>query len=405
MAEDQARTLTEPDTTTWEPEDSDAQNSVDLFEILRTLWAGRLPAAKVTVAATILSVITAFILPVRYTSMASFIPPSNSSTGGSLASAIAGQLSVLGAGDLLSGSKATGELYAGILKSRSVTGEVVQRFNLMSVYRVNKESKAEKKLKDNTSVTVDSKSTIVTISVTDDDPARARDIANAYLNALRSTDGRLALGQSSQRRLFFQEQLAKEKDSLEEAEVELKKTEEQTGLISPARQTESEIMTLAETQAQLAARHVELAALQQSGTEQNPDVIRLNSAIQTLQSQLAALQNGTDRRNSAGIPTAKVPQLKLDYVRKLREVKYHETLFEILSKQYEAARLDEARDAPVLRVLDSASYPDSKSFPKRLLIILGGLIGGLILGCTFVLNYTKVCNLYTSLRQGPIKLG
>jgi tyrosine-protein kinase Etk/Wzc len=403
MAENEGRTLTEPYTSAWDLRDMNGQDSVDLIEVLRTLWASRLLVARVAGAVTLLSVITAFVLPVRYTSTASFIPPSNSSAGGSMTAAIAGQLSILGAGDLLSGSKASGDLYAGILTSRSITGALVERFNLMHVYGVSKESKAEKKLEENTSVKVDSKSNIVTIGVTDKSPARARDIANAYLDALRSTNGRLALGQSSQRRLFFQEQLAKEKDDLEDAEVELKETEEQTGLIAPAGQTESEIRTLAETQAQLAARQVELASLRQSATEQNPNVIRLNSEIQDLQSQLAALQNGKGRGNAAAIPTARVPQLKLDYVRKEREVKYHEALFEILSKQYEAARLDEARDAPVLQVLDPASYPDTKSEPKRAFIILGGLFGGLILGCAYVLSRTKVRDLYTSLRQRPIE--
>ncbi|HEX5282530.1 MAG TPA: Wzz/FepE/Etk N-terminal domain-containing protein [Bryocella sp.] len=391
MAENDDRTITEPYATAWDVMDSDGERSVDLLEVLRTLWADWRLVAKVTVAVIVLSVITAFVLPVRYTSTASFIPPNNSSAGGSMAAALAGQLSILGGGDLLGGGKASGDLYAGILASRSVTSEIVQRFNLMHVYGVSRESKAEKKLQNNTSIKIDSKSNIVSVSVTDKNPGRARDIANAYLDILRSTNGRLALSQSSQRRLFFQEQLAKEKDNLEDAEVELKKTEEATGLIAPAGQTESEIRTLAETRAQLAARQVELASLRQSATEQNPDVIRLNSEIQDLQSQLAALQNGKGGgKNPAAIPTGKVPQLKLDYVRKEREVKYHEALFEILAKQYEAARLDEARDAPVLQVLDQASYPDSKSEPKRLYIIVGGLFAGLILGCAYVLVRTKL---------------
>jgi len=404
MAQDEARTLTDLPTTAWELEGADDQDPVDLVELARILWESRLFVAKIATAVTILAVITAFILPVRYTSTASFVPPTNSS-GSSMAAALSGQLSLLGAGDLLGGNKATGDLYAGILKSRSVTGEIVRRFNLMGVYKVSRESKAEKELEDNTSVKVDSKSTIVTISVTDKSPARARDITNAYLDVLRSTDGRLALGQSSQRRLFFQEQLAREKDNLENAEVELKKTEERTGLIAPAGQTESEIRTLAETQAQLAARQVQLAALRQSATEQNADVVRLNSEIQDLRSQLAALQNGNGRESGFAIPTAKVPQFKLDYVRKMREVKYHEALFEIISKQYETARLEEARDAPVLRVLDSASYPDTKSYPKRVFIILGGLFGGAIIGCAWVLSRTKVRVLYSSLRHRPVELG
>jgi tyrosine-protein kinase Etk/Wzc len=129
----------------------------------------------------------------------------------------------------LAGAKSPGDLYAGILKSRSIAGELVQRFDLRKVYGVKRESQAEKKLGANTDVTLDAKSTIVTVDVTDKSPQRAHDLANGYMDALRETNGRLALSQSSQRRLFFGQQLAKEKDDLEDAEVALKQTEEQSG--------------------------------------------------------------------------------------------------------------------------------------------------------------------------------
>jgi uncharacterized protein involved in exopolysaccharide biosynthesis len=264
----------------------------------------------------------------------------------------------------------------------------------MRIYRVKKESQAEKTLNANTTVAVDVKSSIVTVSVTDRSPVLAHNLADAYMEVLRQTEGRLALGQSSQRRLFFGQQLAKEKDDLEDAEVELKKTEEQSGLIAPAGQTESEIRTIAETQAQMAIRQVQLAALREGGTEQNPDVVRLKSEIEDLQGQLTRLQSGAGKGMAAAIPTSKVPQLQLDYVRKEREVKYHEALFDMLSKQYEAARLDEAHDAPVLQVLDPASYPDTKSSPKRLYIMIGGLVLGLFAGCGWVL----VCERIQALR-------
>jgi uncharacterized protein involved in exopolysaccharide biosynthesis len=219
------------------------------------------------------------------------------------------------------------------------------------------------------------------------------------MDALRETNGRLALSQSSQRRLFFGQQLAKEKDDLEDAEVDLMKTEEQSGLIAPTGQTTVEIETLAQTQAQIAVRQVQLAALRDSATEQNPEVIRLRSEIGDLQGQLARLQNGSGKLSAAAIPTSKVPELQLEYVRKEREVKYHEALFEMLSRQYEAARLDEARDAPVLQVLDPASYPDTKSAPKRSYYMLGGLVFGFISGCVWVLLREPMRELRASLAQ------
>jgi tyrosine-protein kinase Etk/Wzc len=375
------------------------ESSIDLVAVFQGLARGKRTIFGVTLGGFVLATAIAFLLPLRFTSTASFIPP-NLNGGSSVASAVAGQLSVLGAGDLIGGGKSPGEMYSGILRSRSIADELVKRFDLIHIYGVKKESQAEKVLESDTVVVADAKSTIVTLNVTAKSAALAHDLASAYMDALRETDGRLALSQSSQRRLFFGQQLAKEKDDLEDAEVDLKKTEEQSGLIAPAGQTESEIRTIAETQAQMAIRQVQLAALRESGTEQNPDVIRLKSEIEDLQGQLARLQNGNGKGTAAAIPTSKVPQLQLDYVRKEREVKYHEALFDMLSKQYEAARLDEAHDAPILQVLDSASYPDSKSSPKRMYIMLGGLVVGFFAGCAWVLARDQIQALRKSVALG-----
>jgi uncharacterized protein involved in exopolysaccharide biosynthesis len=367
------------------PAFGEEDDSIDLAEVFQKFSQEKWTILKITLGIAAIATAVAFMVPVRYTSTTSFVPPAVNSSN-STASMVAGQLSSLGAVDLLGGMKSPGDLYAGILRSRSIAGELVKRFDLMSVYRVKKESQAEKKLADNTNVTVDVKSSIVTVDVTAESPTLAHDLASAYMDALRETNGRLALGQSSQRRLFFGQQLEKEKDDLEDAEVDLKKTEEQSGLIAPSGQTESEIKTIADTQAQMAVREVQLAALRDSATEQNPEVIRLRSEIGDLQGQLSRLQKGNGGDASvAAIPTSKVPELQLEYVRKEREVKYHEALFDMLSKQYEAARLDEARDAPVLQVLDPASYPDTKSWPKRSYFMLGGLVCGFLGGCIWVL--------------------
>jgi uncharacterized protein involved in exopolysaccharide biosynthesis len=240
----------------------------------------------------------------------------------------------------------------------------------------------------------------VSVDVTAKSPELAHDLASAYMDALRDTNGRLALGQSSQRRLFFGQQLAKEKDDLEDAEVDLKRTEEQSGLIAPTGQTEAEIRTIADTQAEIAVREVQLAALRDSATEQNPELIRLRSEIADLQGQLSRLQSGSSDKSTATIPTSKVPEIQLEYVRKDREVKYHEALFEMLSRQFEAARLDEARDAPVLQVLDPATYPDTKSWPKRSYFMLGGLLVGFIGGCVWVLAREPLRALRASLASG-----
>ncbi len=360
------------------------EDSINLVAALQALRAERKRILGFALAATILAVAVAYALPVEYTSTVSFIPPNLNSAGSSLTASIAGQLSTLGAGDLLT-SKGPGDLYAGILRSRSIAETIINSFDLMHLYRVKKLSVAEKKLAGDTEVTVDAKTGIIALSVTARTPQLAHDLAAGYMEALHNTNGRLALSGASQRRLFFAQQLEQEKDALEDAEVDLQKTEEHTGLIAPTGQTEAEIRTIAETQAQIAVRRVELAALRQSATDQNPQVIRLQSEISDLEGQLATLQKGRVGDAGLTIPTSKVPQVQLDYVRKEREVKYHEALFEMLSRQYEGARLDEARDAPLVQVLDPPSWPDTKSSPRRMLIALAGLLTGLLLGSIWAL--------------------
>jgi tyrosine-protein kinase Etk/Wzc len=375
------------------------EDSIDLAALYQTLHRGKRTILGTSLAVFAVATVIAFLLPLQYTSTVSFIPPS-ANNGGSMAAALAGQLSALGGGDLLGAGKTSGDLYAGILRSRSIADQLVKGFDLMQVYKVKKESQAEHVLDSSTAIAVDAKSSIITVSVTAKSPALAHDLANAYMDALRETNGRLAVSQSSQRRLFFEQQLAKEKDDLENAEVDLKRTEEKSGLIAPTGQTESGIRTIAETQAQVAIRQVQLAALRQSATDQNPEVIRLRSEIGDLQGQLSRLQRGVGNGPTAAIPTSKVPELQLEYVRKEREVKYHEALFEMLSRQYEAARLDEAHDAPLLQVLDPASYPDTKSSPKRMYYMLGGLLLGFMASCVWVLVREPLHAFRAHLAQG-----
>ncbi len=360
------------------------ESTVDLGAIAIELWTKRKFILLTALATLLVATLVALLLPPDYVSVASFVPPSPSGSSSALMGQLS-QLSSLGGASLLGSAKTPGELYVGILSSRSIASELVGRFDLKNVYKVKKESKAEKRLARNSKFEADPKDSIVTISVTDKSAERARDLANGYLDALRQTNSRLALSEAAQRRLFFGQQLAKEKDELADAEVDLKRTEEQSGFIAPANQTASQIQSIAQMRAQISVRQAELSGLRQSDAENNPDVRRLQAVIGDLQGQLTRMESGSGNGIDTAMPTSKVPAAALDYVRKEREVKYHEALFEMLARQYESARLDEAHDAPLLQVLDPASYPDIKSGPPRTLIALGGLFLGLLGGCAWVI--------------------
>ena len=378
------------------------EEGVNLLGVATLLLQEKRIILRFAGVAFLLAVIIVYgLMKPTYTAQAVFLPPQTSP--GSSMSQLMSQLGSMGSiGSIggLAGLKSPGDVYIGILGSRTVADELIQRFDLQRVYSAKKLSIAEKTLKGNSKF-VAGKDTLVTISVSDRDPKRAADLANGYLDLLHEQNGRLALTEAAQRRLFFEQQLEREKDGLANAEVELKKTQEQTGLIIPSGQAQVEIESIAQIRAQITSRQVELAALKQSSTDQNPAVVRLQVEIAGLQQQLQKMQNDTAERQPGNIqlPTAKVPELALEYVRKQREVKYHEVLFELIAKQYEAARLDESREAPMLQVVDRAVIPDGKSGLPRTLLVLAAVIFGAFVGVIWIILKTVI----SELQQDPAK--
>jgi tyrosine-protein kinase Etk/Wzc len=366
-------------------DEASAEDGIDLIQVVFLLWRNKKTILRFTVATGILTaLIVFFVLKPTYTAEAVFLPPQ--STPGSAMSQLADQMGSLGALGAIGGIKNPTDVYIGILGSRTIADTLIKRFDLQSVYKTKRLSDTEKTLKGNSNF-IAGKDSLITISVVDKDPHRATSLANGYLDALYEQNGSLALTESKQRRVFFEQQLAREKDALADAEVDLKRTQEQTGLIVPIGQAEAEIQSMQQLRAQITSRQVELSVQQQSSTEQNPAVVRLQTEIERLQGELRKLENGSSKRTPGSVqaPTAKVPELALEYVRKQREVKYHETLFELLARQYEAARLDESREAPLLQVVDKAIVPDKKSGPPRALLMAAGISMGLIVGILWVI--------------------
>ena len=366
-------------------QDRAAEQKIDIAELAIVLLRGKKIILRFMLASLILAVIIVYlILKPTYTAEAMFLPPQTSP--GSAMSQVAGQLGSLGAMSVFGGLKSPGDVYVGILGSRTVTDRLIERFGLQTVYKTKKLSDTEKVLRSNSKF-ASGKDTLITITVEDHDPKRAADLANGYLDALHEQDGRLALTEAGQRRLFFEKQLEREKDALEDAEVELKKTQEQTGLIAPSGQAQVEIEAIAQLRAEIASRQVTLSALRQGATDQNPQVVRLMTEVTDLQNQLQRLQNdnGKLQRGNVQAPTAMVPALALEFVRKQREVRYHEVLFDLLSRQYEAAKLDESKESPVLQVVDRAIEPDKKSGPPRMLLLIASCLLGFLGGAVWVI--------------------
>jgi tyrosine-protein kinase Etk/Wzc len=356
---------------------------LDRRETIRLLLAGWKRVLIGVLGGAFAGALLVMFLKPTYTATASFLPPGSMSSNSSALLGQIGALSAAGGGGsalgALAGIKDPGMIYIGVLESRSVADEIIRQFDLQKVYKKKKLSATERALAGYTKF-IPGKDTIIKVSVEDHDPERAAAMASAYLAALSVQNDRLALTEASQRRAFFERQLEAQKDQLADAEVDLAKTEEQSGLIQPSGQAQLQLMTIGQTRAAISSREIELEAMSQGATGQNPDVIRLRSEIAALKGQLAQLEN-SNAKGSAGnieLPTSKVPALTLEYVRRAREVKYHEALYELLLRQLESAKLDESRSAPMIQVVDPAVVPDTKSGPARtLLTLLFAALGGL----------------------------
>ena len=368
---------------------------VDLLDLLLPLLQRRRMILKWIVSLGVITAIVVFLLPNQYEAATKIMPPQQAQ---STATAMLGQLGALaGLAGKDIGLKNPSDLYVGIIKSRSIADAIIQQFDLQSYYHKKHLADTRKYLESHSEVEA-GKDGLISIKYEDKDPKRAADIANAYVKQLYQVNQRLAISEASQRRLFFEKELETEKNLLADAEIELKKTQESTGLIELSGQADAIIRSVAQLQSQLSGKQVQLEAMKSFATSENPDVIRTEQEIAALKTQLA----NVERTNKLGagniaIPTRKIPQAGLEYIRKLREVKYHEGLFEILAKQFEAAKIDEGKNAPIIQVVDAAVVPEVKAGPHRSLIILGGAILGFIIGCFHV----WISAAYSRMKQDP----
>lgn len=357
---------------------------MDLLEAVQIVLLRKKTVVGFVFAFGILAALAVLWLKPTYTAKATFLPPNSMSASTSL---FPTQIAGIGsAGGMLGILKDPSMIYIGVLESREVADDLIQHFHLQNVYKTRKLSQTETALAAHTKF-LPAKDSLITISVEDHDPQRAADIANEYLKELTKQNDRLVLTEAGQRRVFFEQQLKNEKDLLTDAEVALTRVEEQTGMIRPGGQTELQISMIAQTQASISNLEIELGALLQGATEQNPEVIRLRSQIAGLEEQESNLENSKIKEHTGNVmvPTSKVPALTLEYVRQQREVQYHEALYGVLLRQYESARLDESGSAPLIQIVDSAQVPDTKSGPHRMfLVLLASLFGG-ILGAMWVI--------------------
>ncbi|MGB9150222.1 MAG: Wzz/FepE/Etk N-terminal domain-containing protein [Burkholderiales bacterium] len=359
----------------------DEDDSISLIEMIAVLAKHKRLLVGLPLLAALVGLGVSFILPKIYTAKTVLMTPQQSQSG---AAAMLGQLGALaGAAGGAIGVKSPAEMYLGLLKSRSVADRLLERFELQKIYGEKLASNARKQLAKNTLI-MTGKDGLINIEVDDEDPKRAAAIANGYHEELGRLTRTLAVSEASQRRLFFEKQLLQAREELTKAEFDLQKTQEKTGVIQLEGQARAIIEGVAQLRAQIAAKEVQLGSMRTFATAQNPDYQRAQQELAGLRAQLKGREQEPGDKGDVMVATGKVPQIGLENLRKMREVKYHEAIMEIMARQFELAKVDEAKDSAVIQVVDNAIEPDRKSKPKQAVFTLVAFFGALLIALVLV---------------------
>lgn len=368
------------------------------------LWENRRRLSKITVVVFAISLCIAFAIPKRYQASASIMPPDQGGGGAALLAALGGRggadlggLASL-AGSLL-GSHNTSSLFVDLLHSGTVSDHLIDHFDLMRVYAKRYRVDAAKYLAHRTTIVDDKKSGVITITVEDGSPGRARDLAQAYLYELNQIVEKTNTSSARQERIFLENRLTAAQADLERAQLDLSDFSSTHSTVDIKEQTRATVDAAAKLQGELIAEQSQLGSLEQIYGDGNVRVRAAQARIGLLQHELAKMsgtdaqlvsQSTTSPAHIAGgesqlyPPLRQLPRLAVPYADLYRRVKVQEAVYELLTQEYELARIQEAKDIPVISVIDSPGVPEKKSFPPRLIVALA-LTGMTTLAAAFLI--------------------
>jgi uncharacterized protein involved in exopolysaccharide biosynthesis len=373
------------------------ESSGKTLAYFQLLWGQRGMLFRVGVYALAASTLVAFFIPARYESTARLMPPDNQSSSSlaMAAAAMSGAAGGLGgvASDLL-GLKSTSDVFVGILASRTVQDKLIQQFDLKKLYRDRRMEDARKDLADHTSLSVDRKSQIISITVTDKNPRRAAAMGQAYVEELNRLVAELSTSSARRERVFLEGRLQAVNQDLEAAEKDFSQFASKNTAIDVKEQGKAMVEAAALLQGQLIAAQSQYEGLREIYTDNNPRVRTVKARIDELQRQLEKLggkgESATTVSSESGgsmYPSIrKLPLLGVTYADLYRRTKIQEAVLETLTKEYELAKVQEVKEIPIVKVLDVAGVPDKKSFPPRPLIIFLGTFLAISFGVLFVLG-------------------
>jgi uncharacterized protein involved in exopolysaccharide biosynthesis len=393
-----------PDTqATFAPEWNESPARERILPRLRLLWGMRRFLLRWVLVGFFVATLIAFLIPSEYESTARLMPPDPQSGGGMALMAMLsggqnGSPGGLGslASDLL-GAKTTGAMFIAVMRSRTAEDGIIQRFDLKKVYWTRLEQSARKRLERNTDITEDRKSGVITLVVTDHDAKRAAAMAGAYIQELDVLTAKLNTSAAHRERVFLEERLDKIKVDLESAEKDFSQFASKNAAFDISAQGKAMLEGAASLQGQLIAAESQLEGLRQIYSDNN---IR----VRTTQARIAELRNQQQKlggTSSVTVPSdqsttdnayptlRQLPILGVPYADKFRQLKVDEAVYETLTKQFELAKVQEAKEIPSVKVLDQPDVPERKSFPPRTLIIIAGTACSVLLGAAWVFGTAR----------------
>lgn len=373
-----------------------APEGLTLLALLAALAQRKALITKITATAAVLGIGLALLLPVRYTAVCRIMPPQQTQSSASfLLSQMqpGGEALAALTGDGL-GLKNPNDLYIGMLKSRPIADAIIHDFGLDRIYRSPDMSEARNRLAGYTHIESE-KSGLIAITVTDRDKFRAAAMANAYTSQLRVLTQNLALTEASLRRLFYEQQLVQAGKALVSAEAAFQQVQQSRGLVSLNGQSAAMIESLAVLRAQISAKQVQLEALRSYSTERNPEVALARQELASMQAEEARLEHRNRATEAGDLGLGDIPGVGREYLTAEHELAYRQTLYDLLVKQYDAARLDEGKEAAIIQVIEPAIAPDRKSSPKRVLIVIVASFLGWFAACFYVLAATALARACT----------
>jgi uncharacterized protein involved in exopolysaccharide biosynthesis len=352
-----------------------ANGEIGLIDLLIVLAKRKKLIIGLPIAAAVVAAGISFALPDVYKSKARLLPPQQAQSS---AAALLSQLGGLaGAAAGAAGLKNPNDLYVGMLMSRTVAEKLISKFELKKVYGIESNEKVVAKLKANTSI-VSGKDGLIDIEVQGQDKKLVAPLANAYVSELLQLTKVLAVTEAGQRRMFYERQLEQAKNNLTNAEAGLKGSLDSRGVISVDAESRAVLETAGRLRAQVSAKEIQLNSMRAFLTPSNPEFRRVEQELASLRVELNKLENGRGDVTSKDGSASESTKGGFENIKLLRDVKYYQMLYELLAKQYEAARLDEARDPSVIQVLDPAVEPERRSAPTRTLIVLLSAFAGLL---------------------------